>query len=220
MAIPLPPAQVLSSQIPIQNWLCLSLSLSLMLRPTVSRPVCLRIKHPFGDYEHIFITCVTVTVLFLWGVLSDERTGLSFVYAAGPCQSSLSRARVPWDSRPYFTVSDLRLPFPSPPTTRRVTVEVFDPASTRGWLCLTLFPAYNISARTTQRTPFLLHAYPLQRERVHRAAARKRPWYIRPYRGRSWSNSLKLTLEKMDVRPWARFISLSTGTNGWCFWIR
>jgi hypothetical protein len=33
--------------------------------------------------------------------------------------------------RPYFTVSDLRLPFSSPPTTRRVTVEVFDPASTR-----------------------------------------------------------------------------------------
>jgi hypothetical protein len=41
------------------------------------------------------------------------------------------RFRVPWDSRPYFTVSDLRLPFSSPPTTRRVTVEVFDPASTR-----------------------------------------------------------------------------------------
>jgi hypothetical protein len=75
--------------------------------------------------------CLTVTVLFLWGALSDERTGLSFVYAAGPCQRSLSRVRVPWYSRPHFTVSDLRLPFSSPPTTRRVTVEVFDPASTR-----------------------------------------------------------------------------------------
>jgi hypothetical protein len=73
----------------------------------------------------------TVTVLFLWGAHSDERTGLSFVYAAGPCQNSLSRVRVPWYSRPYFTVSDLRLPFPSPPTIRRVTVEVFEPASTR-----------------------------------------------------------------------------------------
>jgi hypothetical protein len=40
--------------------------------------------------------------------------------------------RVPWDSWPYFIVSDLRLPFSSPPTTRRATVEVFDPASTRG----------------------------------------------------------------------------------------
>jgi hypothetical protein len=53
----------------------------------------------------------------------------SFVCAAGPCQRSLSRVLVPWDLWPYFTVSDLRLPFLSPPTTRRVTVEVFDPAS-------------------------------------------------------------------------------------------
>jgi hypothetical protein len=36
---------------------------------------------------------------FLWGALSDEKTGLSFVYAAGPCQSSLSRVRVSWYSR-------------------------------------------------------------------------------------------------------------------------
>jgi hypothetical protein len=74
---------------------------------------------------------LTVTVLFLWGALSDERTGLSFVYAAGPRQRSLFRVRVPWISRPYFTVSVLTLPFSSPPTTRRATVEVFDPASTR-----------------------------------------------------------------------------------------
>jgi hypothetical protein len=61
--------------------------------------------------------------------------GLSFIYAAGPCQRSVSRVLVPWDFRPYFTVSHLRHPFSSPPTTRRVTVEVFDPTSTRG--CLT-----------------------------------------------------------------------------------
>jgi hypothetical protein len=52
------------------------LSLSLMLRPTVSRPVCLGAKHPSGAYDHIFITCVTVTVLFLWGALSDEMSGM------------------------------------------------------------------------------------------------------------------------------------------------
>jgi hypothetical protein len=70
-------------------------------------------------------------VLFSWGALSDEKAGLSFVYAAGPRQRSLSRVRVIWDPWPYFSVSDLRLPFSSPPTTRRVTVEVFEPASTR-----------------------------------------------------------------------------------------
>jgi hypothetical protein len=63
--------------------------------------------------------------------LSDERTGLSFIIAAGSGQRSHSRVLVPWDSPPYFTVSDSRLPFPSPPTTRRDTVEVFDPAPTR-----------------------------------------------------------------------------------------
>jgi hypothetical protein len=61
-----------------------------------------------------------------------------FVYAAGPCQCSLSWVRVPWDPRPYFTVSDLRLPFSPPPTTRRLTVEVFDGAS----------------GRTQKKTPF------------------------------------------------------------------
>jgi hypothetical protein len=67
----------------------------------------------------------------MWGALSDKRTGLSVTIAAGPRQRSHSRVRVPWDSRPYFTVSDSRLPFSSPPTTRRATVEVFGPASTR-----------------------------------------------------------------------------------------
>jgi hypothetical protein len=39
----------------------------------------------------------------------DERMGVSFVYAVGPRQHSLSR--VPWDSQPYFTVIVLRLSF-------------------------------------------------------------------------------------------------------------
>jgi hypothetical protein len=88
------------------NWLYLQLSLSLniMLRPTVSRPVCLGKKHPPGAYDQFFFACVTVTVLFLCGALSDERSGLSFICAAGPCQRSLSRVRVPWDLRPYFTL--------------------------------------------------------------------------------------------------------------------
>jgi hypothetical protein len=65
----------------------------------------------------------------MWGAVSDERT--SFTISTGPRQRSHFQVLVPWDSRPYFTVSDLRLPFSLPPTTRRATVEVFDPASTR-----------------------------------------------------------------------------------------
>jgi hypothetical protein len=40
----------------------------------------------------------TVPGLFMWGSLSDERTGLSFTITAGPCQRSHSRVRGPWHS--------------------------------------------------------------------------------------------------------------------------
>jgi hypothetical protein len=56
--------------------------------------------------------------------------GLSFIIAADPRQRIHSRIRVPWDSRPYFTVPDSILHFLSPPTTRSATVEAFYPAST------------------------------------------------------------------------------------------
>jgi hypothetical protein len=88
-------------------------------------------KAPIWDLRPDFCYHRIFAGLLMWGALSDERTGLSFTIAAGPSQRSHSQVRAPWDSRPYFTVSDLRLAFSSPPTTRRVTVEVFDPASTR-----------------------------------------------------------------------------------------
>jgi hypothetical protein len=95
---------------------------------------------------------LTITALFLC------ESGLSFTYAAGTRQRGLSWVRVPLDSLPYFTVSDLRLPFSSPPTTRRVTVVVFDPASTQGNSLLTNCRAYNISRmdRTQNTVPLLL----------------------------------------------------------------
>jgi hypothetical protein len=96
---------------------------------SISKSWC---RAPSWAHDQIFVTFWELRSCFLWGALSDERTGLSFVCVAVLRQRSLSRVRVPWDSWPYFTVSDLRLPFSSPPTTRRVTVEVFDPASTRG----------------------------------------------------------------------------------------
>jgi hypothetical protein len=44
--------------------------------------------------------------LLMWGALSDERTGLSFTIAPGPCQCRHFRVRLPWDSWTYFTVLD------------------------------------------------------------------------------------------------------------------
>jgi hypothetical protein len=88
-------------------------------------------KAPIWGLRPDFYYSMTVAGLLMWGALSDERTGLTFTIAAGPRQRSHFQVRVPWDSWPYFTVSDWRLPFSSPPTARRVTVEVFDPASTR-----------------------------------------------------------------------------------------
>jgi hypothetical protein len=134
---------------------------SLMLRPTVSRPVgqsasrpvCLGIKHPSGAYDQIFYFCQTVAGLLIRGALSDERMGLSFTIAAGLRQRSHSRIRVPWDSRPYFTVSDSRLPFSSHPTTRRITVEVFYPASTREFALSCRFLSCDNFGRTVWKSP-------------------------------------------------------------------
>jgi hypothetical protein len=63
---------------------------------SVSKSWC---RAPSGTHDQIFSYYnLTVTVLFLWGALPDERAGLSFVYAAGSSQRSLSRVRVPWYS--------------------------------------------------------------------------------------------------------------------------
>jgi hypothetical protein len=45
-----------------------------------------------------FYYCQAVDSLMMWDALSDERTGLSFTIAPGPCQRRHFRVRVPWDS--------------------------------------------------------------------------------------------------------------------------
>jgi hypothetical protein len=97
-------------------------------------------KAPFWGLRPDLDYCLTVAGLLMWGALSDERMGLEFAIAAGPRQRNHSRVQVPWNSRPYFTASDSRLPFLSPPKTRRATVEVFDPASTRESSCISSWP--------------------------------------------------------------------------------
>jgi hypothetical protein len=80
-------------------------------------------KAPFWGLRPDLYYCQIVAGLLMWGALSDEMTGLSFTIATGPRQRNHSLVRVLWDSRPYFTVSDSRLPFTSPPTTRRAKVD-------------------------------------------------------------------------------------------------
>jgi hypothetical protein len=108
-----------------QEWLCWSESESYVTTDCQSASQS-RNKAPIWGSR-----CQTVAGLLMWGALSDERTALSFTVAADPRQRSRFRVRVPWESWLYFTVSDSTLPFSSPSTTRRVTVEVLDPASTR-----------------------------------------------------------------------------------------
>jgi hypothetical protein len=60
-------------------WLELSLSLSLILRPTVSRPVWLGIKHPSGAYDQIFST-VDSYGLVLCGPPSLTRRRVCLLY--------------------------------------------------------------------------------------------------------------------------------------------
>jgi hypothetical protein len=82
-----------------------------------------------------------------------------------PRQRSHFWVLVPWDSLPYFTLSDSRLPFSSPPTTRRATVEVVDPASTRDliWYAfpvvwLWVGPTENISLHLVSKETSVCHS--------------------------------------------------------------
>jgi hypothetical protein len=85
-------------------------------------------KAPIWGLRPDFYYCQAVAGLLMWDGLSNERTGMSFIFAAGPRQRSHSRVQVPWDLWTYFYCLWLESSFSSPPTTRRVTVVVFGPA--------------------------------------------------------------------------------------------
>jgi hypothetical protein len=116
---------------------------------SVSKSWC---RAPSGGYDQIIITVWQLRLVFVGRPLWRE-DGSVFCICCWSCQRSLFRVRVPWYSRPYFTVTDLRLPFLTPPTTRRFTVAVFDPASTRvsNSSCLRS-SLYNFGAALTENT--------------------------------------------------------------------
>jgi hypothetical protein len=114
-----------------QDWSRLSLSLSLIVRQTFSRPVCPGTKHPSGAYDQIFITFWQLRFCFCWAP-SLTRWRVCLLYMLLALASAVLLGSESLCSRDNILLSQyLRLPFSSPPTTGRVTVEVFDPASTR-----------------------------------------------------------------------------------------
>jgi hypothetical protein len=122
-----------------------------ILRLTISQSVSLGIEHPPGAHDQIFIAPLLLRSSFC-GAPSLTRRCVCLLYMLLALASAvfLESSRVPLYSRPYFTVSDLRLLFSSPPTTRRVTVEVFDPASTRG-LCINQSQSIKVKVKVILR---------------------------------------------------------------------
>jgi hypothetical protein len=168
-----------------------NIRVKVILRPTVSRPVCLGVKPHLGPKTRFLLlsdSCGLVDV--------GERTGLLSITVAGPRQNSLSRVGIPRDSWPYSTVSDSRIlktwrakspylhppgtgwhgytprhwvPFTSPPTTRRATVEIFEPAFPRASREIFLICAYEIQfvphrKHITSPLQFFFHCKGLKRE--------------------------------------------------------
>jgi hypothetical protein len=109
------------------------LCLSLMLRPKASQPVCPGIKHPSGAPTRYLLLFDNYSSVFVRRLLWQE-DGSVFCICCwhSPAQSFLGLS--PFGLMTIYYRLRFETSRSSPPTTRRVTVEVFDPASTQVYL--------------------------------------------------------------------------------------
>jgi hypothetical protein len=88
----------------------LSVKVKVTLRLTASQSVSLGIEPHLGPMTRYLFLSDSYVLISVGRPLWRE-DGSVFCMCRWSCQRSLPRVLVPWDLRPYFTVSDLRLPF-------------------------------------------------------------------------------------------------------------
>jgi hypothetical protein len=103
---------------------------SLMLRPTVNQPGCLGIKHPSRAYDQIFITVRQLWVCWC-GAFSLTRGRVCRAQLLLVLASAVIIRSESLGTRDHILLSQIRDFLLSPPTTRRATMEVFGPTSSR-----------------------------------------------------------------------------------------
>jgi hypothetical protein len=90
------------------SWTAYKAEVKVTLRPTVSRPVCLGIKHPSGVYNNIFITVGQLRVCWC-GALSLTRGRVENLYSVQCSRFLLTSDLQMYNIRGYLIVSEHRL---------------------------------------------------------------------------------------------------------------
>jgi hypothetical protein len=116
---------------------------------SVSKSWC---RAPFGAHDQIFITVWQLRSCFSVAP-SLTRVRVCLLYLLLALASAVFLRSESLGTRDHILLSDLRPRFSSPPTTRRVMMEVFDPVFTRVLFLMAAGSRYIASALITQRTP-------------------------------------------------------------------